>query len=291
MTRIAALIVGYRSSSEIAPMVATLRSGLKNEELSVTVHVIDNSGDPEEIIALSNIPGIDRILPNDRNLGYGGGMNALASTLDSKVDWLLVCNPDIRFLPGSIESLVDAGARYPNAALIGPLMRDVGGTTYPSARAFPSIRTGVGHVMFANTWPSNPWTARYHRGGSSAEPVEDTVDWLSGACLLVRTEPFAQVDGFDEGYFMYFEDVDLAWRLNKAGYGAVYAPSSSIVHSGAHATSAHAEMMRDAHHRSASRFLGKRYAVWWLSPLKWTMQFGLYLRREFGRRRTITPPQ
>lgn len=282
MTRLAALIVGYFSSGEVAPMVSSLRDSIVDESLSVEVHVIDNSGDAAEAQRLREIPGVDRVLASEDNRGYGGGMNALADQVEESVEWLLVCNPDIRFDRASIDTMIEVANRHTEAGLVGPLIRDSAGGNYPSARSFPSVRTGVGHVLFSRLWPSNPWTARYHRGGGTAAPVERQVDWLSGACLLVRADTFRGVGGFDEGYFMYFEDVDLAWRLRELGLGARFVPAATITHSGAHSTSKRARVMRVAHHRSASRFMGKRYGRWWQSPLRWAIQSGLWFKRTLG---------
>jgi N-acetylglucosaminyl-diphospho-decaprenol L-rhamnosyltransferase len=283
MSRVACLVVGYKSAGEIGPLAASVRTAIAETVDIVDIYMVDNSGDPEEYEQLATIDGVHRLVANTENLGYGGGMNLLARNLDGSYDWLLITNPDVRFTGGSIRALIEAADRHPDAALYGPLIRDSSGNPYPSARAFPSLRTGVGHVMFSNTWPSNPWTARYHQGGATSEQVEKSVDWLSGACILVRPAAFEAVDGFDDAYFMYFEDVDLAWRLGQIGYRAIYAPSAEIVHSGAHSTASRAAAMRDAHHRSASRFLGKKYSSWWLSPLRWSLQFGLFLRRVVHR--------
>ncbi len=76
---------------------------------------------------------------------------------------------------------------------------------------------------------------------------------------------FDELGGFDDGYFMYFEDVDLGYRLSKAGYRNVYEPSEVVNHSGAHSTSVESERMIEAHHESARRFLQRKYP----GPLLW----------------------
>src|SRR5690606_3401442 len=156
----------------IRPMVRSLRDSVQRCSITVEVHIVDNSGSNDEAVELRTIEGIDRVVTSETNLGYGGGMNALATTLDTAVAWLLVCNPDIRFTPGSVEALIEVAAQHPNAALVGPLIVNEAGDIYPSARSFPSIRTGIGHALFARSWPTNPWTARYHRGGAMSEPAE-----------------------------------------------------------------------------------------------------------------------
>lgn len=281
MVRVAALTVAYGSSSEIAPFARSLLESAAAAGIDVDLYVIDNSADPAEVAAISALAEVHRFIASSQNLGYGGGMNALVRSLDHEYDWYLICNPDIRLRSGTLGALVASGDRHPEAAIFGPLVFGSDGQVYPSARAFPSIRTGVGHAVFVNIWPGNPWTARYHRGGATDLTIEKRVDWLSGACILVRPDAFAEVEGFDEGYFMYFEDVDIAFRLAHRGKQAIYVPEAVITHSGAHSTRTQAAYMRRVHHQSARRYLDKKYSAWWLAPLRWTLRLALYARREW----------
>jgi N-acetylglucosaminyl-diphospho-decaprenol L-rhamnosyltransferase len=283
MARVAALIVAYFSSEDVSALAHNLADPAVRGPHSVETFVIDNSGDAAEIAALASTPGVHLFLPSDTNLGYGGGMNALAKELAGDHDWLLVCNPDIRFHAGSIERLVASAESTTQGALFGPQLIGDDGLTYPSARGFPSIRTGIGHALLANIWPANPWTTRYHQSRNLSMEVDSRVDWLSGACILVRPSAFTEVGGFDDSYFMYFEDVDLAWRLKKRGWSAIYVPTARIVHSGARSTSRQATFMRRVHHQSAQRYLSRKYAGWYLAPLRWALRFALFVRREFFR--------
>jgi N-acetylglucosaminyl-diphospho-decaprenol L-rhamnosyltransferase len=280
MASIAVLVVAYQSSDELPPLIKSI-AGAHGPAHAVDVLVVDNSQDADEIAALSSMPGIHTFLASPDNLGYGGGVNALVGTVEKEYDWLLVVNPDVRFTPGSIDALITATNDHPNAAIFGPLIKAPSGAVYPSARAFPSLRTGIGHALFANVWRGNPWTMRYHRFRDTPLERDQVVDWLSGACLLVRPAAFKLISGFDEGYFMYFEDVDLAFRLSKLGWESVFVPTSVIVHSGAHSTSRQADFMRKVHHKSARRYLDKKYTGWYLAPIRWALRFALFVRREW----------
>jgi N-acetylglucosaminyl-diphospho-decaprenol L-rhamnosyltransferase len=282
MARIAALVVAYYSADEVEGMAASVAAGASANH-TVDVHVIDNSGDADEIARFTTMANIASFLPSGKNVGYGGGMNTIASAVSDGYDWLLVCNPDIRFEPGSIDALVEAAMDNPGVGLLGPRIVGSDGAVYPSARAFPSIRTGVGHALFGNVWPTNPWTRKYHRASNNSTTVNTEVDWVSGACILARPEAFEIVGGFDEGYFMYFEDVDLAWRLAKLHWATMYVPSARITHSGAHSTRTQADFMRTVHHQSAQRYLNNKYSGWYLAWLRVALRVGLVLRRRFFR--------
>jgi len=237
----------------------------------VEVVLADNGstdGAPER--AAQRYPSV-RLLPTGGNVGYGPAANA--GLADRRSGWAVVANPDIRFEPGSVDELLAVAARWPRAATVGPAIRTPDGQLYPSARDLPSLSTGVGHALLGWVWPSNPWTARYRRERET--PRERTAGWLSGSCFLVDLEAFHSVGGFDPGYFMYFEDVDLAARLTERGWLHVYAPSAVVEHEGGHATRRDPHRMQRVHHTSALRYLVRRYPGPLHAPLRWALRLGL----------------
>ncbi|TWS19303.1 glycosyltransferase family 2 protein [Tsukamurella asaccharolytica] len=221
-------------------------------------------------------PGVE-LLRTGANLGYGGAINFATTRLDlDALDFLLISNPDVVFGPGSIDALIAAAARHPEAGSLGPLIRDPDGSVYPSARNVPSMRFGIGHALLGTVWKSNPWTRAYQQ--SQAEVAERAAGWLSGSCLLVRTEAFAEIGGFDDRYFMYMEDVDFGDRLARAGWSNVYVPTAEIVHAKGHAAGKVPELMLPAHHDSAYRFFADRHPGPAAAPLRAAMKVGLAAR-------------
>ncbi|HTL41904.1 MAG TPA: glycosyltransferase family 2 protein [Pseudolysinimonas sp.] len=242
---------------------------------------------PVRIVVVDNAPGSDNAaslaaqahadyIPLASNPGYGGAINRGVRELPASVEWVLISNPDVVLAPGAIDALRTTGSSDPTIGAVGPAVLNPDRSVYPSARAVPSLRTGIGHALFANLWQRNPWTLAYRRE-TDASGRRDA-GWLSGSCLLVRRAAFEAIGGFDEGYFMYFEDVDLGFRLGKAGYRNVYEPAASVTHVGAHSTSGESARMVDAHHRSARRFLSKKYSGWYLWPIRAGLGVGLAVR-------------
>jgi N-acetylglucosaminyl-diphospho-decaprenol L-rhamnosyltransferase len=129
------------------------------------------------------------------------------------------------------------------------------------------------HAVVGPLWRSNPWTAAYRQ--ERMEPSERPVGWLSGSCLLLRRSAFAEVNGFDERYFMYMEDVDLGDRLGRAGWQNVYVPAAEILHDKGHATGRDPARNLAAHHTSTYTFLADRYPNRWQAPLRWTIRAAL----------------
>jgi N-acetylglucosaminyl-diphospho-decaprenol L-rhamnosyltransferase len=247
----------------------------------VQVVLADNGSTDGSVEEAATRPGL-RLLRTGSNLGYGAAANAGVAVLDPAIRWVIVINPDVILAPGSIDEMLAAADRYPDAGAFGPLITTPAGVVYPSARHLPSIGAGVGHAVFGWCWAANPWTRRYRQ--DEAEPVERTAGWLSGSCLLLRRAAYADVDGFDPAYFMYFEDVDLGYRLAQAGWKSVYCPSARAIHEGGHSTERAAAAMADAHHRSAYRYLSRRYSAPWQAPLRLVLRAGLAGRAFLSKR-------
>src|SRR6187549_2988072 len=111
MTDVAILVVSYRSAHEVSGFVRSLARGLEGGT-TATVRVIENGDDPAGAERIAALDGVDEFVLADRNLGYGGGMNRIAERAGESTDWLLVCNPDVRFTPRSITRLVEAADRH-----------------------------------------------------------------------------------------------------------------------------------------------------------------------------------
>jgi N-acetylglucosaminyl-diphospho-decaprenol L-rhamnosyltransferase len=277
---IGVVTVSYRSAVVLAGFLESIPAATGFE---VAVVVADNAPIGEgSVEALTGSHGA-QYLPLPDNDGYGAGMNAAVAALPDSVEWVLVSNPDVVLSPGSIDALVAVGSEDATIGAVGPAVLNDDGSVYPSARAVPSLRTGVGHALFVNLWAANPWTTAY-RNESDVRPHRRDTGWLSGSCLMIRRSAFTELGGFDPGYFMYFEDVDLGFRLGKAGYRNVYEPSITIAHAGAHSTTADSDRMVKAHHASARRFLAKKYPGPALWPVRATLSVGLFIRSALVRR-------
>jgi GT2 family glycosyltransferase len=281
--RVAVLTVTYNTGETIRPFLESVAAASASP---LTVVIADNgSADLDGLHTIADGFGA-RVVSSGGNRGYGGGIDAAWSALaegpGEVPEFLLVTNPDVVLAPGSVDELVAAADRLPRGASFGPQILDEQGDTYPSARQLPSLRTGLGHAAFSRFWPANPWSQRYW---STTQVVERTAGWLSGACFLIRTSVFRELGGFDESYFMYFEDVDLGQRVGLAGWDNVYVPTASVMHTGAHSTSSNRRFMEREHHRSAYRFLSRKYRAWWLWPLRVTLRAGLSARARWVTRK------
>jgi N-acetylglucosaminyl-diphospho-decaprenol L-rhamnosyltransferase len=212
-----------------------------------------------------------------QNLGYGAAANA--GVRRGSAPWIAVCNADIEFDHGSLLALVRAGDEDPMIAAVGPRILEPDGQVYPSARPLPSLWLGAGHAIFGRVWSGNPWSTRYRTAIDPNEGAKD-VGWLSGSCLVVRREAFEAVGGFDEGFFMFMEDVDLCRRLGQRGFRCRWVPEAIVTHLGGHTWRADPAPMIRAHHESATRYVSLVYPHWYQAPLRAALGLGLRLRER-----------
>ncbi len=273
--------VTYSPGPHLDRFLATLSHAT---ERPVTVVMADNGstdGSPEQ--ALERYPN-SRLMRMDGNIGYGSAMNRGAAVVAPDAEFLIVANPDVQWGPGSIDVLIGAAARWPNAGALGPLIRNPDGSVYPSARHLPSLVRGGMHAVVGPVWRNNPWTKAYRQ--EHQEPSERPVGWLSGSCLLMRRAAFAEIGGFDERYFMYMEDVDLGDRLGRAGWLNVYVPSAEIMHDKGHSTGRDPARNLARHHVSTYTYLADRYPGWPNAPLRAIMKAALVARARMAVRKS-----
>jgi len=275
------VVVTYRSSDVLGTFLDSLKH---STVLPDAVVVVDNSPTvltPPETPWLSSLEVIHR----PENPGYGSGANSGVAALPDDCDWVVVCNPDIVVTPDTIEALLAEARSHPSAGALGPAISNEDGSLYPSARALPTLGVGIGHALLGVAWPNNPWTIAYrgdYRGNDTRE-----AGWLSGSFLLLRREALQAIGGFDEGYFMFFEDVDLGWRLSEVGYTNLYVPGATAIHQGGHSTKSNYDLMQQAHHHSALRFISKRYPGPLYCPVRTVIGAGLTLREKLLRGRAL----
>lgn len=247
----AAVIVSYRSAEHLLPCLTGLHApGTPIDD----VVVVDNASrdDTPEIAARAGA----RVVRNGSNIGFGRAANqGVAETTGT---WVLVLNPDTVVTPEALGRLLETAEKDPTVACVGPKLCDSTGTPYPTGRRFPSLVAGALHALLSNVWPTNPATRYYHLA-DAPRTAPTVVDWVSGACMLLRREAFLAVGGFDPRYFMYVEDMDLCLRLARAGWRIVLDPGAEIEHAVAGSSRSTPYRKIWAHHASMIRFYRVRF--------------------------------
>ena len=198
------------------------------------------------------------------NAGFARGANAGIRVTSAPV--VVVANADVRFPPGALRTLARTTMAAAERGAVGPRVVYPDGSPQASARRLPALGTAVGHALLGRVAPANRWTRRYRALDVDPSQAREA-DWLSGCVLAVRREAFDQVGGFDPGYFLYVEDVDLGTRLRAAGWRMWHDPTVEVVHRVGASTTAHRIRAVVHHARGLDRYVARHLLHGRYAPL------------------------
>ncbi len=197
------------------------------DQPGLEVIVVDNAssdGSPELVRAL--FPQVQCIV-NTQNRGYTGGNNQGLAAASGEL--LLVLNPDIEIVGDALHTLVAYMQAHPEVGMLGPQLLNPDGSVQSSRRRLPTLPV----LFLESTWLQDVaprgWLRRYYVA-DQPDTIEQAVDWITGAAMLTRRAVWEQVGGFDEGFFMYSEELDWCRRVGAAGWRVVYLPAARIIH-------------------------------------------------------------
>jgi N-acetylglucosaminyl-diphospho-decaprenol L-rhamnosyltransferase len=254
------VIVSYNSRDRLRACVGPLL-----ETPGANVIVVDNASPDQSLEAVRGLAVQAIQLPV--NGGFAHGVNA--GWRAGSAPYVLLLNPDARIEARSLQTLVQALEEDPRLGAASPRILDDDGSLDYSLRRFPRLRSTYARALFLHRlFPTASWTDELIRDHAVYEQ-RGNPDWVSGACILLRREALVELDGLDEGFFMYSEDIDLCRRLRTAGYELVYEPAATVEHEGG-ASAPRAELLPvlaasrlryAAKHRSAVGALLERIGV------------------------------
>jgi GT2 family glycosyltransferase len=262
----AAILVNYNAGPELERALRSISDELAGHAWEGIV--VDNASVDDSGKAVEAFTRHVRLASNGANVGFARGVNqGLAAT---SAPFVLVMNPDCRLMAGAIATLRSVLDAHPQCAVVGPRILNSDGTVQGSARGDPNMLTGLfgRTALLRRVAPFLPVAKRnvvvneaMRSGGDSI-----AVDWLSGACMLARRDAFVAVGGFDERFFLYWEDADLCRRLRNRGYDVRYVPKATAIHRvGQSSRTARSSAIR-AFHQSAYLYYATHVAPAPLSP-------------------------
>ena len=215
------VIVAFNSGDSLRGCVEPLvwRDGVR-------VIVVDNASPEPSLPAIADLPV--EAVQLDQNRGFGSGCNAGWRRGTAPV--VLFVNPDARINEEALDALTRA--LVAGVGIVGPRILAEDGSLEFSRRRYPRLRSTFAQALFLHRlFPRAEWADEVVRDPAAYAAAGGT-EWLSGACLLVRREVLEELDGFDEGFFMYCEDKDLCRRAMLAGWEVEFEPSAVAVHAG-----------------------------------------------------------
>jgi N-acetylglucosaminyl-diphospho-decaprenol L-rhamnosyltransferase len=248
--------------------------------------VIDNASADGSVAALQGLPRT-RLIANARNAGFGAAVNQAVRETAAPLLWLL--NPDCEVTAGAFAALRETLERHPDCAIAAPRLLNADGSVQASARGEPTAWTGLfgRHTLLTRFFPSSPIARRNLPAQDLVDAgVESAaVDWVMGAAMLIRRSPFDRVGGFDERYFLYWEDADLCRRLRAIGFSTRYVPRAIVRHPGGASASTRSALATRAFHASAYRYYATHVVPSPWHPARWLARVALPLRAWWRSRR------
>jgi len=227
MTDVSVVIVSYESRGLLERCLAALAADTGRTATREVIVVDQASGDGTAAWVAAEHPEA-RLVALDENVGFGAGNNRGAKVAEGR--WLLLLNSDAFVRPGAIDELVRFAEARPRAGIVGPRLLWPDGRLQRSCRRFPTVfRIATEFLYLRKIAPrSRILNGFYYGEFAHDEPWR--VDWVTGACMLVRAELFEQLAGFDEDFFLYSEEVDLLYRASQRGAETWYDPAAEVVH-------------------------------------------------------------
>jgi GT2 family glycosyltransferase len=217
------VVVAYNSADHIRPTVEPL-----TRESWVRVFVVDNASTDD---GLARVADLDLVaISKEHNDGFAAGCNVGWRAGESP--YVMFLNPDAKIDIPSLRRLGEVLDGTPGIGVVAPRIVRTDGSLQHSLRRYPRLTTTFAQALFLHKlFPRAVWADEKVRAPEAYERA-GAHEWVSGACLLARRDVLEQIGGWDAGFFLYCEDIDLCKRVSTAGYGVRYEPSAVVVHDG-----------------------------------------------------------
>jgi GT2 family glycosyltransferase len=214
--KVSAIVVNFNQREMLGECIASLEAGLAEVDGETEIVVVDNASEDDSVTMLAaDYPNVS-VVKNERNLGFPAGVSIGVAA--SSGEWIFLLNNDATVDPGCFPALLEAAANGERVGSVAAQMLFADGSERINSAGFGVDRLGVAYER---------------RLGEPAEPASgqrQEVFGASGGASLFRREMLEEIGGFDDTFFVYFEDVDVAWRARRAGWTSVYAPAAVVHH-------------------------------------------------------------
>ncbi len=218
-----AIIVSYNASPELR---RCLRSAATSRGVSLKIVVVDNASTDDNVNMIRDeFPQVDLIV-NMTNRGFAAAVN---QGLTRATGNIVLLNPDLELEPDTLTALEAALKRHPHVGIVGPALKYPDGSLQPSVKKFPRwIDLLLILTKLPNLWPG---LARSYNGLDVDYKREQVVDQVMGSCFMIRQSCLDDVGKFDEGFYIWFEEVDFCKRARDRGWSTLFTPSARARHS------------------------------------------------------------
>jgi len=222
------VIVNYNSTDDLVCCLRSIYDSLR--KISARVIIQDNASDDDVDRVYATFPQVE-LSKNNHNIGFAKAINN--ALRQSAAPYVVLLNPDTQISTGFFESILGYMEKNADVGIVGPKILDSDGTTQGSARAFPTLFTGLfgRNTFLSKCFPNNPITRANMLTSKCDGKTPIAVGWVSGACMVVRQTAIDDVGLMDPRFFLYWEDADWCRRMWQKGWKVVYHPIPTVVHS------------------------------------------------------------
>jgi N-acetylglucosaminyl-diphospho-decaprenol L-rhamnosyltransferase len=222
MIDLSIIVISYNTKDITKACLDSVFTSLSDTKITYEVLVIDNNSSDGSVEMLKEIKNKQlRVIVNKENTGFGKANNQGAD--EAQGEYILLLNSDTVVLDNAVEKLLSYAKTHQEAHFVGGKLLNTNMTPQASGGPYYSLP-----IIFAALFLKGD-----HWGISRFSPNKTTkVDWISGACILTKKDYFQKLNGFDEGIFMYMEEIDLLYRAKKMGYNVFIVPESRFIHHG-----------------------------------------------------------
>jgi len=260
---VSVIVVSYNTREMTLECLRTLCAGLECPDAEVIV--VDNASTDGSAAAIAEEFPSARLIAHEGNTGFGAANNRAMSV--ARGEFFLLLNSDAFPEAGAIRILLDFIREHPQAGVVGPRLLNADGSLQISCYPFPT-------PLLA--WLENLWLTRGYRGWRHDSVRR--VDFVIGACMLVRREVYEQVGGFDERFFMYSEEADWQRRMKDAGWEAMFMPEARVKHLGGASGAKEEERISRHFFESLDYYERKHHGLAGLIAFRLAMTVGCGLR-------------
>ena len=275
MNQVSIIIVNYNVKYFLEQALSAVMKACN--ELKTEVWVVDNaSSDGSVAMIKEKYPSVN-LIESEKNLGFSKANNLAIKKSNSQ--YVLLLNPDTIIEENTLKDCLSFMESQKDCGAMGVKMLDGGGQFLPeSKRALPTPQTAFFKMFgFGRFFPNSKYFNKYHLGYLDKDQTHE-IDVLSGAFMFMRKEALDKAGLLDEQFFMYGEDIDLSYRIQKSGFKNYYFPGTSIIHFKGESTKKNSLNYVKMFYNAMLLFYNKHFTGKYLSALSIIIQMAIYLR-------------
>ena len=274
MEKLAIIIVNYNIKNELEKCIESIYQNPPSCDYSI--NVVDNASKDNSVqMVREKFPNVN-LYANKENLGFAKANNIVLRKVKS--EFVLILNPDTIVLPRSLDVMLNFIEKDAETAIVGPKLIDYRKNVLNSCEMYPSLNSELIQSFYLDKLGIfTKWISKFTLSRWDHNSVRE-VDWITGACLMVRMKAMNDIGLMDENYFLYYEDVDLCYRIKKKGWKVYFLPDVQIIHHQGRSTKTILDKTILISHKSKYHFLRTYAKKEDLDKYKMIVDLGIRLR-------------